>query len=157
MDKHDKIINDANKKTVEGIIMSLGNTQLGKYFNVPLYRFMWQVMAGVNAVISLWYMLVGRGGANEKEIKNVGGQVAKVETKLDKHIEDVKNAPLTTVGLQSAVTNNSDDIKDLTVKVSSHDKTVTKNETTIDIVRADQVIMQKDIKEILKLIKQNGN
>jgi len=157
MDKHDKIIRRVQRKTAEDIIMSLQNTQIGKYFNVPLYRFMWQVVVGVIALVSLWYALVGRVTANEKGIVAVDSKIEKVATELNTHLIDVKNAPSTTVGLQSAVSNNADDIKDLNVKVDSHDRTVIKNETTIDIMRTDQVIMQKDIKEILKLIKQNGN
>jgi len=157
MDKHDKIIRGSHKRTAEEIIMSLQNTQVGKYFNVPLYRFIWQVLAGIVAVISLWYALVGRVTANETGIDTNRVNVEAVKNNLNQHLEDVKNAPTTTVGIQSAVTNNADDIRDLNVKVNSHDRTVVRNETTIDIVRADQVIMQKDIKEILKLIKQNGN
>jgi len=157
MDKHDKIIRRVQRKTAEDIIMSLQNTQIGKYFNVPLYRFMWQVMAGVIALVSLWYALVGRVDANEKGIVAVDSKIERVATDLNTHLIDVKNAPTSTVELRGAVSNNADHIKDLNVKVNSHERTVTKNETTIDIVRADQVTMQKDIKEILKLIKQNGN
>ena len=157
MDKHDKIIKDANKNTVEDIIMSLQNTQMGKYFNVPLYRFIWQVLAGIIAIVSLWYMLVGRVDANEKDIKTIATEIVGVKSDLKDHLIEVKNAPTTTVEIRAAVKVNTKEIDEINTLIHAHDKAVTKNETTIDIVRADQVIMQKDIKEILKLIKQNGN
>ena len=48
--------------------MNLQQTQIGKTFNIPLYRFLWQLLLGIIAIISLWYMLVGRVDANEKDI-----------------------------------------------------------------------------------------
>ena len=133
---------------------AIKDTPIGKHFDIPLYRFIWQIVVGLIVVLGVWYALVGRVDNNEREIgiNLVYGQETRNITAA--HIEGTKGEPLTELQMQNKVDNLRGDVNELVVDTNLntegrilHDKNYAVQELQ------NEVILEK-LEEILK---QNGH
>ncbi len=132
---------------------AIKDTPIGKHFDIPLYRFIWQIVVGIIVVLGVWYALVGRVDNNERDIgiNLVYGQ----ETRgiATAHIEGTKGEPLTELQLQNTVDNLREDVNELVLDTGLN----TDGRILHDKVMAVQELQNEVILEKLDLIlKQNG-
>lgn len=133
---------------------AIKDTSLGKHFDIPLYRFIWQIVVGLIVVSGVWYALVGRVNSNEGSIKvNLiyGQETRKIATA---HIEGTKGEPLTELQIQNKVDNLRDDVDELFVDTDLN----TDGRFLHDKNMAVQALQNKVILEKLEqILNQNGH
>ena len=132
---------------------AIKDTPIGKHFDIPLYRFIWQIVVGFIVVLGVWYALVGRVDNNERDIgiNLVYGQETRNIAK--DHIEGTKGEPLTELQMQNKVDNLRDDVNELFVDTDLN----TDGRILHDKNMAVQQLQNTVILEKLELIlKQNG-
>lgn len=145
MAEYDELIKGLHKKQARKIMMSFKTTPVGKHFNDRFNQFIWTMLVFAFTAGGAWMSM--RGDINNNTL--FGQETRK---KLNKHIEEVKDSPVTEAELKLKVLNNSDDIQDHDAKIQLHDTKIASNETLVTVMRDDQKIIKDDIKEILKIL-----
>lgn len=133
---------------------AIKDTSIGKHFDIPLYRFIWQIVVGLIVVLGVWYALVGRVDNNEGAIKiqTLYGQETRNITTA--HIEGTKGEPLTELQMQNKVDNLRGDVDELFVDTDLN----TDGRILHDKVMAVQELQNSVILEKLdEILKQNGH
>ncbi len=133
---------------------AIKDTPIGKHFDIPLYRFIWQIVVGLIVVLGVWYALVGRVDNNERDIgiNLVYGQETRNIAK--DHIEGTKGEPLTELQLQNTVNNLREDVDELVLDTNLN----TDGRIVHDRAMAVQELQNEVILEKLNIIiNQNGN
>ena len=133
---------------------AIKDTPVGKHFDIPLYRFIWQIVVGLIVVLGVWYALVGRVDNNESAIGinlTYGQETRNITTA---HIEGTKGEPLTELQMQNKVDNLRGDVNELVLDTNLN----TEGRILHDKNMAVQELQNTVILDKLDLIlKQNGN
>ncbi|MFC1535797.1 hypothetical protein ACFL4H_00355 [Candidatus Neomarinimicrobiota bacterium] len=130
---------------------------MNEWFKKNAYNLILTVVIAIFTVGGLWVKI-------NYDIKILDGNIILVGQTLDKHLEDIASSPLSSLELTNEVGHNKEDIVDVVKAVDEMEESIQENHdniTTIKtmqgVIRGDQKEMKSDIKEILKLVKANGN
>ena len=154
MSEYEKFIKNA-QRIIRNETMKLQDTKFAGHFNVPLYRLIWQVLIAIIGIVALYYTLIGNVSMNAQNINTNKNDIIEHKVIFDKHIEDVRNNPISDAEMELTVAGNTANIKLNTAETKRISDlqigVVTKQGDIVDDVsdiKDDMDEMQKDVSTI---------
>jgi len=133
----------------------LKDTKIAQHFSVPMFRLIWQILLAIVAVIGMYYALVGSIGANAQNIEHNTETITDNKKVFDKHIEDVKNDPISEAEMKLMVVANTavnvlttaelKRVSDLQIGVMTNQDNIVDD---VGEIQEDMNTLQKDVSNI---------